>query len=141
MNGLYGLRMTAALTAVVFAGGSAAQLPSDGGNNLPSPRTQTATCNEITWEANLLRLYPRIGLACQEVFFSEGLKLARFEADFVRLDRDGLTLDFNNRQHGTLERITLRPAANQRATIDGRTSRMTELKSGDRLNVYLPERT
>jgi hypothetical protein len=143
MSGLRKLRITVAVMGVVFAGGSAAQLPSNGGNNLPSPRTQTASCNEVAWEANLLRLYPRIGFGCQEIFFSEGQEWARFEAYFVGLDhRSGLvTLDFKNRNSlKGLERITLQPAANQRVTIDGRSYRLTELMRGERLNLYLPAR-
>src|SRR5687767_1658874 len=106
MNGFARLRIALAVMGVVFAGGSAAQLPSNGGNNLPSPRIRIGTCNQVVWETNLLRLYPRIAEGCQEVFWSEGQKWARFEADFIGRDGNGLvTLEFKDRDYRTLERI------------------------------------
>jgi hypothetical protein len=92
------------------------------------------------WSHDLITLYPRIGEACQEVFLSEGRKWARFQADFVRLDRDGhVTLDFKDRQNRQLERITVRPAVTQGWAIDGRVYSLTQLMPGQVLNVYLPE--
>jgi hypothetical protein len=140
MNGLGGIRMAATLIAVVCAGAAAAQQASDGGSNLPQPRTQATSCAEVTWEKDLLANYPRVGDGCQEVVISQGRKWARFQADFVRSYDDGrVTLDFKDRRGNSIEQLTLRPAPTQRVTIDGRTYQFKDLQRSQELNVYLPE--
>jgi hypothetical protein len=140
MNGLYGVRLAAMLIGVVCGGAAAAQPTSDGGRNLPQPRTQAASCSEVAWDEELLVRYPRVGDGCQEVVISEGRKWARFEADFVRAHGDGrVTLDFKDRRGNSIEQITLMPARDQRVSIDGRTYRFSDLQRSQKLNVYLPE--
>ena len=116
------LRMAATLICVACASAAGAQLASDGGNNLPHPRTQAASCAEVAWDKGLLALYPQIGDGCQEVVIAEGLKWARFEAELVRVYGDGrVTLDFKDRQGRSIEPISLLPASGQRVSIEGRT--------------------
>ncbi len=140
MNRLGGIRIAATLIGVVCAGAAAAQQASDGGSNLPQPRTEAASCAEVAWEKELLALHPRIGDGCQEVVVSEGLKWARFEAELVRTYGDGrVTLDFKDRQGRSIEQVTVLPARSQRVTIEGRTYQFRDLPDHQELNVYLPE--
>ena len=134
------LRMAATLICVACASAAGAQLASDGGNNLPHPRTQAASCAEVAWDKGLLALYPQIGDGCQEVVIAEGLKWARFEAELVRVYGDGrVTLDFKDRQGRSIEPISLLPASGQRVSIEGRTYQIKDVPLHQKLNVYLPE--
>jgi hypothetical protein len=86
-------------------------------------------------------MYPRIGEGCQEVVVVDGRKWARFEAEFRRGNSDGTAvLTFKDRNEQVLGDVTLKPARDQRATIDGRSYRLGELQRGQELNVYVPER-
>jgi len=134
------IQLAAALIGVVCAGAVGAQQASDGGNNLPRPRTQSASCADVAWEQDLLERYPRIGDACQEVVMSEGRRWARFEAELVRAYADGrVTLDFKDRRGSSIEQITLMPARSQRVSIDGRSVQFKDLDRAQELNLYLPE--
>jgi hypothetical protein len=142
VNGLGGIGLAMTLIGVVCAGAARAQPAADGGNNLPQPRTQAASCADVAWEENLLARYPRIGDACQEVVMSEGRKWARFEADLVRAYADGrVTLDFKDRRGSSIEQITLMPAHSQRVSIDGRSVEFKDVERAQELNLYLPEGT
>lgn len=140
VNGLGGIQLAATLIGVACAGAVGAQQASDGGDNLPQPRTQAASCAGVAWEADLLARYPRIGDACQEVVMSEGRKWARFEAELVRAYADGrVTLDFQDRRGSSIEQITLMPARGQRVSIDGRIVEFKDVQRSQELNLYLPE--
>jgi hypothetical protein len=140
IHGMSGIRIAATLIGVICGGAAGAQQASDGGDNLPRPRTQAATCDEVNWEKDLLERYPRIGDGCQEVVISEGRKWARFEAEFIGAHDDGrVTLDFKDRNGRSIEAITLLPASAQRARLDGRSYELGQLTRGQELNLYLPE--
>ena len=136
-----GIRIVAALIGAICAGTAGAQQQLDT-QNLPASRVQAASCAEVAWDEELLALYPRIAEGCQEVLISEGEKWARFDADFASSDtRDGtVTLNFKNRAGNPMGNVTLKPAPEQRVSIDGRSYRFSELTRGQQLNVYIPER-
>jgi hypothetical protein len=132
------VRLAATLIGIICAGTVGAQQLDT--RNLAEPRVQAATCADVEWEQNLLEQYPRIGEGCQEVVVVEGVKWARFDAEFVRRDRDGVTMDFKDRQGRSMEEITVLPAPEQRVSIQGREYQFSELTRGQQLNVYVPER-
>ena len=136
-----GIRIVAALIGAICAGTAGAQQQLDT-QNLPASGVQAASCAEVAWDEELLALYPRIAEGCQEVLISEGEKWARFDADFASSDtRDGtVTLNFKNRAGNPMGNVTLKPAPEQRVSIDGRSYRFSELTRGQQLNVYVPER-
>jgi LPXTG cell wall anchor motif len=137
---LNGIRLGAALIGLICASTAGAQQQLDTGN-LAKSRVQAATCTEVDWATDLLALYPRIGEACQEVVIAEGVKWARFDADFVRADnRDStVTLNFKNRQGRAMGDLVLKPATAQRVLVDGRSMRFSQLTRGQQLNLYIPE--
>lgn len=133
------IRLAAALIGAVCAGGVAAQERLDP-RTVTSPRVEAASCAEVSWAETLLREYPRIADACQEVVISDGARWARFGADYLQSNRDGsVTLDFKDRQRRSIGEVTLMPAADQRVAIAGRNYRFSELMRGQELNLYVPE--
>lgn len=135
-----GIRMAAALIGALCASAAGAQQEPLDTRSLPASRVQAASCAEVAWEQDLLALYPRIAEGCQEVVVSDDVKWARFEAAYVRSNRDGsVTLEFNNRQGRSLEELTLTFSPEQRVLIDGRPYRFSDLTRGQQLNVYIPE--
>jgi hypothetical protein len=139
-NEMNGIRLGAALIGLICAGTAGAQQQLDT-SSLAQARVQTASCTEVDWAKDLLALYPRIAEGCQEVVLAEGVKWARFDADFVRSDNRSstVTLNFKNRQGTPMGNLTLQPATEQRVSIDGRPYRFSELTRGQQLNLYVPE--
>jgi hypothetical protein len=132
------VRLAATLIGAICASTAGAQQLDTRG--LAEPRVQSATCSDVEWAQDLLEQYPRIAEGCQEVVVSEGVKWARFDAEFVRRSRDGVTMDFKDRQGRSMEEITVLPAPEQRVSIDGREYRFSELERGQELNIYVPDR-
>jgi hypothetical protein len=141
MNEVNGIRLGAALIGLICAGSAGAQQAQLDTDDLARARIQTASCTEVNWAKDLLDQYPRIAEGCQEVVLADGVKWARFKADFVRSDsRDNtVTLNFENRQGRPMGNLVLQPATTQRVSINGREYRFSELARGQELNLYVPE--
>jgi hypothetical protein len=139
-NEMKGVRLGAALIGLICAGTAGAQQQLDT-DNLARARIQTASCTEVDWAKDLVALYPRVADGCQEVVLVDGVKWARFDADFVRNDNRSstVTLQFKNRQGRSMGNLVLKPATEQRVLIDGRAYRFSELSRGQQLNFYVPE--
>jgi hypothetical protein len=140
-NEVSGIRLGAALIGLICAGTVGAQQGRLDTDNLAQSRIQTASCTEVNWAKDLLGIYPRISEACQEVVLEQGVKWARFEAEFVRSDRrdNTITLNFRNRDGRAMGDLVLMPATAQRVLIDGREYRFSDLARGQELNLYVPE--
>jgi hypothetical protein len=134
------IRLGAALVGLICAGTTGAQQQLDT-SNLPRARVQAASCTDVNWAKDLVAVYPRVADGCQQVVLVDGVKWARFDADFVRADNRSstVTLNFKNRQGIPMGGLALKPATEQRVLIDGRAYRFSELTRGQRLNVYIPE--
>jgi hypothetical protein len=141
-NDMSGIRLGAALIGMICAGSAGAQQQQlDATSDLASSSAQTASCSDVAWANDLLALYPRIAEGCQEVVVVDGVKWARFDADFVRSDgRSGtVTLNFKNREDRPMGDLILRPKSEQSVFIDGRSVRISQLRRGQQLNLYVPE--
>ena len=102
-------------------------------------RAFTATgesCDQVTWSQEALQNYPRIASACQEVVQRDGTYYVRFEGEVRRVADRGreVTINFRNG-----DRLTLNPPENMSLFIDGRQTRVTDLRPGDELNFYVPQ--
>ncbi|MBD8527432.1 LPXTG cell wall anchor domain-containing protein [Pseudomarimonas arenosa] len=109
-------------------------------DKLPDPAVDKSDCAGMIWNTELVSKYPRIAKGCREVVMVDGQKWARFEAAFVRANADGsFTSEFMDGRNHTLGNVTLMPRADQRATIDGRKVRFSDLSHNQKLNYYVPE--
>jgi hypothetical protein len=113
-----------------------------GGSTPPSPQLRLLSCGqvEIGWNPALIDQYPDIPSACHEVVTSQGVKFARFEADFVRVNNDGsVTSAFVDPRGRKVGQYTLIPGPTQQVTLSGRRYPFSALRPGQRINLYVPE--
>lgn len=104
--------------------------------------TRVLSCGQVdmAWNVALITQYPRIPDACFEVVTNNNIKWARFEADFVRLDRDGsVVADFYGPSGGKMGRYTVLNNPGDQVTLGGRKYPFSALRSGQRINLYVPE--
>ena len=101
--------------------------------------SDTVTCADLNWSAEVLAMNPDIAAMCQTVYEKDGKLFAKTSVEVVRVR--GNTMTFRPKHtDGTLgesRSVTLDPA--WRANIGGRQYRASDLSRGQSLNVYLPE--
>lgn len=137
MKKLYVTTVTTALLGLALASTAVAQpLQQD----FPAERTRTATCDDVTWNKDLLLHHPSLINACQEVVFVEGESWARFAAKFVRIEPNGnVIFSVRDRNDRSIEEVTLDPLPGQVAYIDDRATPFSSLRTTDSINLYVPE--
>lgn len=129
------------LLAGLLCGGAVAAQSLETGE-LRQTQTRVLSCGQVdmAWNVDLITQYPRIPEACFEVVTNNGIKWARFEADFVRLDRDGsVVADFHSPRGRAMGRYTVLNVPGQQVTLDGRKYPFTALRARQRINLYVPE--
>jgi len=138
MKSLNAIRLSAALLGIAIAGAAGAQQQQP--QQFPTEQTRQASCAEVKWNAEMLRLHPDLIGACQEVVVVDGRSWARFAARFVRVDPDeSVIFSVRDQRDLTIEDITLVPVAGQVAYIDNRPTPFQQLRASDSVNLYVPE--
>jgi hypothetical protein len=134
-------RMRLAATAVAIVCATAADAQQADTSAFDAPAVDGPSCADLSWQKQIVARYPDIAAACQEVVVSNRVRYARFTGELVQVNRDGsVRFDFKDREGKSLGKpTTLQPADSQRAVIDGRTYRLSELTPGQTLSVYVPE--
>jgi len=128
--------------SLACAGCAVAQQPQMDTQRLATPTTRVQSCAQvdIAWNLDLITQYPRIPEACHEVVTNSGIKWARFEANFVRINGDGsVTSDFKSPSGRSIGRYTMVPAEGQMVTLDGRKVPFSTLRADQKINLYVPE--
>lgn len=112
----------------------------DDSQDMPRPEVDRASCEDVDWHRNLLRDYPWVADACQETIIVDGMKWARFEAEFLQQHPDGaITSNFKNDRGRSLGTVRLMPGEDQQVMLDGRPYQFSELRRGQVLNFYAPD--
>ncbi len=133
--------MRLAVTALALGCTSAAHAQQADARTLAKPAVDAASCANMRWQEQIRELYPNIAAACQEVVVSNDTRFARFTGELVQANRNGsVKIDFKDRNGDSLGRATtLQFAPDQRAFIEGKYFRFSELVPGQQLNLYVPE--
>ena len=137
MKTLYLTTMTTALLGLALASTAVAQQLQE---EFPAERTRTASCDDIDWNKDMLLNHPTLIEACQEVVVVDDESWARFAARFVRIESDGNVLfTVRDRNDRVIEEVTLDPTPGQVAYIDDRATPFNQLRTTDRISLYVPE--
>lgn len=136
MNRSTAVTMTAGVFGLALATSAVAQQAPD----FPAERDSTASCDAVNWNASMLTNHPRLIGACQEVVVINSESWARFDAGFSKIERDGRVV-FNvvDRRDRPIEEVSFMPTTGQVAYLDNRATPFQQLRSTDRISLYVPE--
>lgn len=93
-------------------------------------------CRDVEWSQDILREYPGIGAACQSVEHRAGKTYVKFQGTVKEVIDQGQRIRIDFRQGDTL---TLAPPANAVLYMDGQETPVSKLRTGTKLNFYVPE--
>jgi hypothetical protein len=140
-NTLRFVAATVAMACAAAANAQTADAPRADAPAFAAPAVDAPSCADLAWQDQVSSRYPNIAAACQEVVVSHSVRYARFTGELMRVNRDGsVSFDFKDREGKSLGKATtLQPADSQRAIIEGRAYRLSELNPGQQLSLYVPE--
>ena len=96
---------------------------------------------DFTFSHEFLARHPNAGAACREVAIRDGIKWVRFEAQVIKVveQEHQITANFLDSYDNTVATVTFKASPDARLEVNGSQSGYNELKSGDRLTVWMPE--
>ena len=106
---------------------------------LQEGQSSTSCISNIVFSHEFLARYPNAGGACREVKVENGHKWARFDADVADVKGNRVTADFVDRYDRKLETIVFDAQSDARVVVNGRTTRYSDLKPGDKLSFWMPD--
>jgi hypothetical protein len=107
--------------------------------NQSENQTKLSCVKDITFHQEFIKSYPGVAAACKEVSLKDGQKWVRFDAKIRSLSKDQLTADFTNAMDSTVQTVVFKPKPDARLTVNGSEAKLSSLKSGDTLSVWMPE--
>lgn len=98
------------------------------------------SCFQIRFSLDFLDRYPMAPAICQTVVEKDGVRFAKMSARVVERSGKSVMMGFENVAGTVLSKLELQPQPGSTVTIGGKTMKWSDVKVGDQLTFYLPER-
>jgi len=107
------------------------------GNTKAAPEM---SCFDVRYSLDFLDRYPMAPAICQKVVEKDGIKYAKMSAKVTKKAKGSVMVGFENVAGTVLSELELAPQEGSSVTIGGKEMKWSDVKVGDELNFYLPER-
>jgi len=102
-------------------------------------QSKLSCIKDFTFSHEFLAKHPNAGAACREVAIKDGMKWVRFEAEVTKVQKHQITANFLDSYNNTVATLTFKASPDARLEVNGSESGYDDLKSGDKLTVWMPE--
>ncbi|MCC7199915.1 MAG: hypothetical protein IT483_10420 [Gammaproteobacteria bacterium] len=101
----------------------------------------SAACYDIKYSIEFLNQFPMAPAICQGVVENNGVKYARLTAAVTGKEGKTVSLGFKNVFGTQILELDFEPADGSKLTMDGKSVFWKDVKPGDTVSLYLPERS
>lgn len=98
------------------------------------------TCFDIRYSLDFLNVYPQAPSICEEVKVVDGVMYAKMSAKVVKKEDRVVTVAFKDVFGNKLMKLSVEAVEGSTVQVGGKEVAWTDLKMGDELSFYLPER-
>ena len=96
-------------------------------------------CSELKYSSEFLAKYPDAPAACVEGRELNGKRYAKFKAKVYLNSADRTTVELLNVKGDPLSTFSFKPAADAGVNIDGKKTKFTDLKAGEKISFWVSE--
>ena len=96
-------------------------------------------CSDLKFSSAFLDKYPTAPAACREAREYNGKRYAKFEAKVYISDPEFMTVQLLNVVGDPLTTFSFKPRADQRVKINGKDTKFTDAKVGEKLTFWVSE--
>lgn len=96
-------------------------------------------CTEVKYSAEFLAKYPEAPAACIEAVEKDGKRYAKFDAKVYLNSADRTTVELLNTKGDRLSTFSFKPGPDAAVDIDGKKTKFTELKPGEKISFWVSE--
>jgi hypothetical protein len=94
-------------------------------------------CDSVNFSKEVLAKFPNARAACIDVSEKSGGIYVHYLAKVVAVATDSVTVNMINHEGKALSKVTFVPAADQTAKVEGKETKYSDLKKGDKLDLYI----
>ena len=96
-------------------------------------------CSEVKYSSEFLAKYPDAPAACIEAVEKGGKRYAKFQARVYLNSADRTTVELLNTRGDRLSTFSFKPGPDAAVDIDGKKTKFTDLKKGEKISFYVSE--
>lgn len=96
-------------------------------------------CSELKFSEAFLARYPKAPAACLEARELDGKRYAKFDAKVYITGADITTVNLLNAKGETLDTFSLKPGPDQTIKINGKDTKFSELRVGEKITFWVSE--
>ena len=96
-------------------------------------------CSEVKYSSEFLKKYPDAPAACIEAVEKEGKRYAKFQARVYLNSADRTTVELLNTRGDRLSTFSFKPGPDAAVDIEGKKTKFTDLKKGEKISFYVSE--
>jgi hypothetical protein len=103
----------------------------------PMASDHKIACSEVKYGSEFLAKYPDAPAACLEAIEKDGKRYAKFQARVFLNSADRTTVELLNTRGDPLSTFSFKPAPDAGVMIDGKKTKFTDLKKGEKISFYV----
>ena len=96
-------------------------------------------CSELKFSEAFLKRYPKAPAACLEAREYEGKRYAKFDAKVYLTGPEITTVNLLNTKGDVLDTFSLKPGPDRKIKIDGKDTKFSELRVGEKITFWVSE--
>jgi hypothetical protein len=94
-------------------------------------------CDDVNWGEEVLKEFPNAAKACQGVMMKGDQPYAKFTAEVESANKEQAVVHFLDKQDKPLSKVTFGLKEGATVKVDGKDTRVSDLKKGDRVSFYV----
>lgn len=102
-------------------------------------KLEKVACTDLKYSAEFLEKYPTAPAACLEGRVHEGKRYGKFTARVFLNSEDRTTVELLNVMGDPLTTFSFKPSATASVNIDGKDTKFTDLKKGEKITFWVSE--
>ena len=96
-------------------------------------------CSELKFSEAFLERYPHAPAACMEARELDGKRYAKFDAKVYLTGPEITTVNLLNAKGDIVDTFSLKPGPDQKIKINGKETKFSELRPGEKLSFWVSE--
>jgi len=105
----------------------------------PMASDKKIACTEVKYSSEFLAKYPDAPAACVEAVEKNGKRYAKFVAKVFLTSADRTTVELLNVKGDPLTTFSFKPGPDAAVDIEGKKTKFTDLKKGEKISFYVSE--
>ncbi len=95
-------------------------------------------CDEVNWGEEVVKAFPNASKGCHSVMMKNDQPYAKYVAEVQSASSTEVVLHMLDTKDKAISKLVIAPKEGAHVTVDGKDTKVKDLKKGDRVSFYIP---